>query len=422
MSHYDKLLSGQCFSELSSFEKKIIDTHTNSADIGPVSSKLRPRRKIILRDSITFLVLTLSTVALYALTSFLFRSFSSRQSQLAKQFAISGQQALSRGDAERAVSDLRTSLSYAPDDMTNRLLLAEALARSNHLEQARSYFLGLLDAQPADGFLNLQLARLARERKDSTAAIDYYRAAAVGNWSGDSLRERYTVQLELADYLLQLNDLPSARAELLIAAADAPVDAGIYTMLGEKFEQAKDPTDALNLYSKAIKANPSIAEAPYRAGRVAYQMGDFSQAATLLSMARRHSAEEKAGEENAREIDDLLQSARRMQELTLSSDLAPQDRIEHLLRALPVAKQRFDSCLAHLNGGALPSDMQVLQSGWTDADKIGLRRSSLQDPTEQQSLTKLIFQTEEITSRFCGAPSGDDALLLQLANSSPGIQ
>jgi hypothetical protein len=45
----------------------------------------------------------------------------------------------------------------------------------------------------------------------------------------------------------------------------------------------------------------------------------------------------------------------------------------------------------------------------------------LQDKSGQESLAKLIFQTEEITSRFCGAPSGDDALLRQLANSSPEI-
>ena len=371
-----------------------------------------------MRDSITLLVLTLSAVALYALTSFLFRSFSARQAQLAKRFAASGQQALSRGDAERAVRDLRTSLTYAPDDMTNRLLLAESLAQSNHFEQARSYFLGLLDAQPADGFLNLQLARLAKQRNDSRTAIDYYRAAAVGNWSGDSLLERYTVQLELAEYLIRLNDLPSARAEMLIATADAPAEDSVYTMLGEKFEQAKDPTDALNLYRKAIKANPSNAEAPYRAGRVAYQMGEYSQAALLLSVARRNNAEAKAGEENAREIDDLLQNAKRIQELTLSSDLAPEDRTEHLLRALPVAKQRFDSCIAHLNGGPLPHDMQGLQSGWSEAGRVELRRSPLQDQSEQDNLAKLIFDTEEITSRFCGTPSGDDALLLQLANSS----
>lgn len=397
-----------------------IDTHANSAAIGTVNAALRPRRRLILRDSVTLLVLVLSTLALYALTSFLFRSFSARQVQLAKQFTASGQQALNRGDAEGAVRDLRTSLSFAPDDMTNRLLLAEALARSNHLEEARSYFLGLLDAQPADGFLNLQLAHLARQRNDSRAAIDYYRASAVGNWSGESLKDRFTVQLELAEYLMSLGDLPSARAELLIAAADAPEDATVYTMLGERFEQAKDPTDALNLYGKAIKLNPSNAEALFRAGRVAYQMGDFSDAARLLSLARRQSEAARLGEENANEVETLLASARRIQELTLSPGLDPQQRAEHLLRAFPIARQRFDDCAAHV-GPQLPADLQALQTVWNDADKMKLRRSLLQDPAEQESLTKLIFTTERITSRFCGAPSGDDALLLQLANSSPEV-
>ena len=64
------------------------------------------------------------------------------------------------------------------------------------------------------------------------------------------------MQLELAEYLIALGDLPSARAELLIASADAPEDPAVYTTLGASFEQANDPTDALNLYQKAIKANP----------------------------------------------------------------------------------------------------------------------------------------------------------------------
>lgn len=365
-------------------------------------------------------MLFLSTVALFAITSLLFRSFSARQVQLGKQYATSGQQALSHGEPERAVGYLRTSLSYAPDDTTNKLLLAEALARSNHLEQATSYFLNLLDAQPADGFLNLQLARIARQRKDSRSAIDYYRAAAVGNWNGDSQRDRFSVQLEFAEYLLDLGDLPSARAELLIAAADAPDESAIYTMLGQRFEQARDPTDALNIYAKAIKLSPSNIDALFRAGRVAYQMGDFADAARLLSVARRQSALAKADEENARQVENLLQSARRIQELTLSSDLDPQIRADHLLHALPIAKARFDTCAMHPVGQP-PAEMQALENGWNDVDKMKLRKSSLQDPSEQDNLARLIFQTEQVTSKFCGAPSGDDALLLQLANSSPEV-
>jgi tetratricopeptide (TPR) repeat protein len=367
-------------------------------------------------------VLFLSTLALFAITSFLFHSFTARRVELGRRFALSGQRALSQGAPEKAVRDLRLSLSYAPDETGNRLLLAEALAQAHHPEQARGYFLGLLDEQPADGFLNLQLAKLARQRKDTQAAIAYYRAAAVGNWTGDSISERFHVQLELAEYLIQLGNMPSARAELLIAAADAPEDATVNMTLGDEFERANDPADALSLYQKAIKVNPDASDAIYKGGRVAYQIGDYSTAARLLSLARRTDARTRLGNKDANEVERLLQNSRRIQELTLSADVPSQDRIEHLLRALPIARARFESCSARFDTGQLPSDLQELQSGWADAEKVRTRRSSLEDAAQQKGLVNLIFETEQATARVCGAPSGDDALLLQLANSPSEIR
>lgn len=363
-------------------------------------------------------MLILSTVALYALTSFLFRSFSARRVALGQEFATSGQHALSSGEAEQAVHDLRISLSYAPDEMGNRLLLAEALAQANHPDQARGYFLGLLDEQPADGFLNLQLARLARKRKDTQAAVSYYRAAGVGNWSGASLDQRFHVQLELAEYLIQLGNLPPARAELLVAAADSPEDAMVQTALGEEFERAGDPTDALSFYQRAIKMNPDAAAAIYKAGRVSYETGDYVTAARLLALARRTDLRAKLGDQDAQEAERLLDSSQRIEELTLSSTLPSHDRIEHLLRAIPIARARFESCSAQFNGGQPPGKLQSLQAGWDDADRIRVTRSALDDASQQENLTRLIFETEQVTSEVCGAPSGDDALLLQLANSS----
>jgi Tfp pilus assembly protein PilF len=232
-----------------------------------------PRRKIILKDSVTLLVLVLSTLALFAITSILFGSFTARRVALGQQFAASGQQALNRGDADEAIRDLRISLSYAPDVESNQLLLAEALAQAHHPDQAGGYFLDLLDEQPADGFLNLQLARLARERKDTQAAIRYYRSAAVGNWTGDSITKRFYAQLELADYLAQLRDLRSARAELLVAVADAPEDPGVAVMIGQRFERFNDLSEALKFYKRALSLNPKNSEALDGARRVMEKMG-----------------------------------------------------------------------------------------------------------------------------------------------------
>jgi Tfp pilus assembly protein PilF len=223
------------------------------------------------------LVLSLSTLALFAITSFLFRSFSARRVELGRQFALSGQRAMSRGAPEQAVRDLRVSLSYAPGEPGNQLLLAEALAQGHHPDQARGYFLALLDQQPADGFLNLQLARLARQRQDTQAAIAYYRASAVGNWNGDSMNQRFHAQLELADYLTGLGDLRSARAELLVAAADAPDDPTVETMLGNEFERTNDLPEALKLYTKALKLNPKNTDALNGARRIMDEIGETTQ-------------------------------------------------------------------------------------------------------------------------------------------------
>lgn len=384
---------------------------------------MQPRRRIILRDSITLMVLVLSTAAFFAITSLLFRSFMARRAELGKQYGISGQQALNNGDAEQAVTDLRTSLSYAPDETNNRLLLAEALAKANHPEQARGYFLGLLDAQPADGFINLQLARLARQRNDTDAALRYYRAAAVGNWSSDSsdsVDQRFHVQLELAEYLIGLGRLPSARAELLIATADAPENASVYKTLAQQFERADDAADALSFYRKAIKLNPHDADAFYRAGRVAYQTGDFAEAARFLSAAGTENTTAELNDQDQQGAESLLRNTRRIQELTLSADLPSQDRAEHLLRATPIATTRLESCSARFVSGQLPPDIEGLQGRWEDVQGPTERRALLEDVASQDAMMKLIFDTEKATARLCGPPSGDDALLLQLANSPHG--
>lgn len=367
------------------------------------------------------LVLLFSAVVLYAVTSLLFRSFSARRAELGRQFAAEGQQALAGGDAERAIRDLRVSLDYAPEQTNNRLLLAEALAEAHHPDQARSYFLSLLDTQPADGFLNLQLARLARQKNEAQQALDYYRAAAGGNWNGDSRDERFRVQLELADYLIGLHDLPGARAELLIAAADAPEDAAIASMLADRFQQANDPSDALNQYRTAMKLDPKDAASFYKAGRLAFQLGEFADAARLLTAGRRLSAT-SMGEHGADELDALLESSRRIQELTMSSALGAQERAEHILRALPIAKARFESCAVQSNGSQMAGELQGLEGGWKEADSVRQRPSMLNDPAEQDGLVKLIFDTEQIAATLCGPPTGDDALLLQLATSERGTR
>jgi tetratricopeptide (TPR) repeat protein len=375
----------------------------------------------MLRDSATILVLVISTLVLYAITAFLFGTFSARRSELGRQFGASGKQALAQGNSDRAIHDLRISLSYAPGDTYNRLLLAEALAQANHPEEARSYFLSLLDVQPADGFINLQLARLARQRNSAQQAIEYYRAAAVGNWSNAPIDERFQVQLELSNYLILQHRLPAARAELLIAAADAPAATDAYVELGDSLLAASDPGDALNQYKKAATLNPEDSSALLKAGHLEYEMGRYADAYKLLSAANRTGSATKLSDVDSSELQSLVENSRRIQELTVDPQLPARQREEHLLQDLSIAKTRFADCQTKLGSvTALPATMQVLATEWQTAGQFMRERSALDSGTAEADMTKLVFDTEEVTEKLCGPPVGDDALLLRLANASNG--
>ena len=370
------------------------------------------------------LLLVLSTLVLYGVTAFLFGSFSQRRLELGKEFGESGKQSLAKGDGASAIHDLRISLSYAPDDAYNRLLLAEALAQMNHTDEARSYFLSLLEVQPADGLINLQLARLARQRRDPQDAIQYYRASAVGNWNNAPIDERFQVQLELANYLIVQHRIPAARAELLIAAADAPATIEDYTGLGGSFLDASDPQNALNQYQKAVKLDPRNTAALLKAGRLEYQMGNYAEASKLLATAHRAGSPATLSDADSAELETLTENSRRIQELTVGPDLPAHQRQEHLLGDLAIAKLRFKACRTKL-GNALPAAMQALDAEWQTADQYMHGRPALdtdadQNDADQANAIKTVFDTEEVTEKLCGPPVGDDALLLVLANASIG--
>lgn len=244
-----------------------------------------PVRGLLLRDGVTFTVLLLVVILLYIVTSFLFHSFEERRQDFAAHYIQQGELALTQHRSEDAVSALRIADSFAPDDRRMSLLLAEALAQDNHTDEATNYFLNLRETQPGDGNINLQLARLARKKGDRAHAIDYYRSAVLGHWEQDAIAHRQQAELELVQYLIEINELASARAELLLAAANTRETEGTDLMFGDYLAAAKDPADAMTYYRKAIAANPHNAEAYEKIGRLLFASEDYAKAREMLELS-----------------------------------------------------------------------------------------------------------------------------------------
>jgi predicted Zn-dependent protease len=190
-----------------------------------VQDELRlAKRRLVLRDSLVFLSLTVISVVLFALTWWLFQSFSEHRVELAQRWYQRGQADLMANRPAQAVTSLRAALSYAPEQHEYQLLLAEALAQAGDDDEAQAYFSTLWDEEPGSGVLNLQLARLAVKKKQKDDAARYYRASIYGTWEGDGTERRREVRLELIRYLIGIGNLRSARNELLIAAGNASDD------------------------------------------------------------------------------------------------------------------------------------------------------------------------------------------------------
>jgi tetratricopeptide (TPR) repeat protein len=381
-------------------------------------------RRLILRDTLTFLSLTLITVVLFAITLFLFRTFASHREELALRWAARGQAAISSGNPEQAIVALRTALSYAPGERSYELLLAQALGDAGHIEESYNYFLGLWETQPGDGFINLRLAHLAAAKKDMQAAINYYRAAIYGTWEGDGAVRRREVRLELARYLVANHDLSRARTELLIAGGNAPDDVGLTITLAPLLEQAGAPRDALNYYQKVLAREPNDQTALEAEGRLEYGFGNFEEAHSLLERAVHERSIANSGEGGLPpEINTMLNNSAQILALAPSKKLPPSERVARIVKARDLAKKRFESCNAHVSAAnGLPSPLQSFGARWTSKDATINRAALLKDSAEQDAVMKLVFDTEVETSQTCGTPTGDDALLLLLAKSPKAME
>jgi Tfp pilus assembly protein PilF len=218
-------------------------------------------RRLILRDSLAILSLTLVTVSLFAVTLFLFRSFSAHRATIAQIWFQQGRRDLLANKPADAVAALRNALSYGPDTREYELLLAQALGRAGQTEESYNYFMGLWEAEPGDGEINLQLARLAAQRNDRQAAVNFYRASVYGTWEGDGVARRASVRLELARFLIAMQDTAAARIELLIVGGNSPESYPLDMTLGSLLQQSDDSADAWTYYRKAAVLRPNDAAA-----------------------------------------------------------------------------------------------------------------------------------------------------------------
>ncbi len=445
-------------------------------------------RTLIAQDTIALASVFLITAVLAVATYFLFQSYTTHRRELADRWFSRGQKALNLNQPLVAIQALHSALLYAPGQRQIEITLASALASAGRIAEATAYFNTLRETEPGNGLINLQLARLAARSGNEETAKYHYHAAIYGNWEGDGYMRRRDTRLELARYLISKSHYEQARSELLVAAGNAPSsDLEVQSLIAGLLVEAHAPADALNIYQQLLVQSPSNLAALRGAASTAYSLGIYQLAhqnlvkAVAVAENADHVVEAAANqpanprEEAAKKLasQDLLRKVNRIIILDPSSDLAPAALATRLINDRDIARRRFEACAATQDpaqtlppaaetGSATPavpapshglstllhpfrksaddaepatttnagaaepagSPMEQLSHTWA-AEPPHLTAKQLMDnfALEQQEI-KLIQQTELLTQAACGEPTGDDAILLRLAQvpSTHGLE
>jgi Tfp pilus assembly protein PilF len=391
----------------------------------PLRSALSPeerqlRQRLILRDALALSSLFTVAVVLFFITLALFHSFSVHRERLKERWLARGVRALQAGQPQVAINALRSALAYDTEDKQLQIKLAQALAAAGRTQEAVAYFNTLLESLPGNGPIHLELARLAAKQGPQTLAIEHYQAALDGTWQGDGYVRRREVRLELAKYLINQKHDEQARTQLLVAAGNAPDEPNIEIAIAGMLESADDPANALELYRKALRHKPIQLVALEGAGRAAYNTGRFRTAKQYLERAMNHPEFEKLPSDQQAVYRNMLADSDHILLLYPGDDLSVRVRAMRVLANRKTAQERLASCLS--TKSAIPQSLQDIANQWQQLPKAIQLTQLERNPQLEQAVMQLVYQTETITAQQCGTSSGNDALLLKIAQNPGAVE
>lgn len=213
------------------------------------------------------------------------KAYRAQRQALGNRWFARGVADLNAKNFDAAVTDFRAALLYARDDYDYQLNLAEALIGLHQTGQASAYLLNLWDREPENGQVNLELARIAAQKGQTTDAVRYFHNAVYAAWPPDQEGQRRQARLELIELLLRTNAKTQAQAELIALAENVGDDPRQQAQIGELFARAGDYEHALAAYRASLKYDPHNSTALSGAGNAAFELGQYPVAESYLRMA-----------------------------------------------------------------------------------------------------------------------------------------
>ena len=371
------------------------------------------------REPVILALLTgLAAVSFLAVTG-LSRLFQAQQESLAVEWSARGANDLSAGRYQVAITEFRTALQYSRDNDAYQLSLTQALLGLGKTDEAHVYLVNLWDRQPENAMVNLALARIAVQKKETNDALRFYHNAIYATWPADEETGRRKARLELIDYLLRIDARTQAESELIALEANTTDDAAQESQLGALFLKVQDNNRALAAFRESLKLDRRNPEAEAGAGEAAFNMGLYPTAERYLATAVSANPDDAASATLLKTTQDVL----RLDPFRPQISVAQRNRI--VVDAFDVAGDRLQSC--GLMGGdqlteqqkreaTLNTPARSLAAQWAKL-KPQITESGLRgDPDLVNAAMNLAFAIENQKMASCGEPTEADKALTLIAN------
>jgi tetratricopeptide (TPR) repeat protein len=371
--------------------------------------RFHPRREVA-----TLLFLTGLAIVLFIGVTALSKLFHAQQGALAERWSSRGAADLAAGRFNDAVNDYRAALRYAEDSSKSRLGLAEALIGLNRTGEAAVYLMNLWEAEPENGVVNRELARIAAGNGDSRGALRYYHNAIYAIWTGDAEQERRNTRWELVRYLLAAGARTQAQSELIALAAEVGADPGQQLALGQSFLKVQDDQHALAAFRQALNIEPHSQPALAGAGAAAFGMGDYPRAQDYL----RAAVEGSPADRDSANLLDVADEVIRLD--PFRRQISDAERDQAVMGVFNTAGERLLGCPAAANATTAAGSTLTLNDAWAKLKPQVTERDLRRNQDVVNHALNLAFAIERQAGSKCGSGSPADAALLLISNLHEG--
>ena len=369
------------------------------------------------RQPATLALLFILAGILFLAVSGLSRVYHAQQESLGDRWFARGSADLKAQRFERAVGEFRTALLYSRDNYSYQLNLAESLIGLKRTSEAYAYLSNLWEREPENGLVNLELARIAAQKRQTDQALRYYHNAIYAIWPGDQEVERRDARLELIEFLLSNNAKTQAQSELIALAANLDGDPAQHARAAGLFLRAQDYEHALAEYRLSLKSEPHNPGALAGAGWAAFELGRYSLAQRYLQAAA------SANPSDAQSVARLKVAEQVLKLDPFRRQISAAERDQIVIASFAAAGERLKACPAVGNSkGTVPQagGQQSLSENWGKMNPRITERGLRKDPDLVETAMEMVFSIERQASMVCGPPTGTDQALLLIAKLHEG--